>query len=97
MKSAAQLIVDAAVRHLLTRLLHDLERFAIARASVRAKQELEGHRGRKFRRAAKAAVRRVERSSEAHKGRVELIKRQPSGVRFGDRDTPDLADDVIGR
>src|SRR5829696_4157739 len=71
MKTAAELIVDTAGRHLPARVAHHLEGLAIAGASVCAEQEFERHRGWKLRRAAETAVNRIVISDYAGVSSVE--------------------------
>ena len=71
MKTAAELIVDAAVRHFLTGVTNDFERIAIACASMCAEQKLQCHCRRKFWRTTEAAVHRVVTPDDAGVRRIE--------------------------
>ena len=68
-EAAAQLIVDAAVGHVVERDAHDREglRIAVAREGAQAEVELE--RMRELGRGAKAAVHAIERALQARPGR----------------------------
>src|SRR5262249_4503615 len=75
METAADVIVDAARRHLLERQGHHLEGPRLSRATVVAEQEVEVRGARELRPAPEAAVHGVEASGEpvervAERGRV---------------------------
>ena len=55
-KTAAELIVDAAFSHFATASIDDFQRLFSACAVIDAKQEVERHRWWKFRSAAKTAI-----------------------------------------
>src|SRR3982751_3556039 len=71
MKTAAELIVHAAVRHLVAGVADDFERFTITRARMSAQQEFEGHGRRKLGSAAEAAVYRIVTSHHADVSSIE--------------------------
>src|ERR1700694_507243 len=88
-KTAAKLVGDTAFGHTRERDRGDLERALVAARSVATKAGFELERVRKFRRAAKASVNRVERARERGERELGRIDRQRSArvlrIRVGKR------------
>ena len=72
MEAAANLIVHAAIGHLVERKCRHFERVGILRAMVIPQQEIDAHAGRKFRRAAESAF--ALGSNAAREGARRLIQ-----------------------
>jgi hypothetical protein len=75
-EAAAQLVVDAAARHLHQRRVHHPPRIGIVAAAREAKHEFPDHRLREFRRAAEPAMLFVELRRHALKCREEDLVAQ---------------------
>ena len=65
MKAAADLIVHSAVGHLVERQRDHVQRMLIAGSMVIAQQKIDAHARRKLRRAAEAALTRIEAAAHA--------------------------------
>src|ERR1044072_6588899 len=74
MKTAAELIVHAAIRHLRARIANHVERVGVASARIGAQKELERHCWWKLRRAAKTAVYRIVISDHAGVSGVKQLR-----------------------
>src|SRR6185295_4456040 len=74
MKTAAELIVNAAIRHFHARVADHLESVTIAGACGSAQHELERHCGWKFWSTAEAAVNRIVISDHSGVSRVEQLR-----------------------
>ena len=79
-EAAAQLVVDAAVRHPVEGDGHHPERRLVPVVAPTPKEELQGHGGRKLGRRTESAMRGVEAGRQASNGLIELS-------RFGGRAT----------
>ncbi len=73
-EAAAELVVEATARHRLAGRLHHLQCALGAGAGVVAQQELQHHRRRELRRAAEAAVPRVELAGQPEQCRAHLLR-----------------------
>ena len=71
-EAAAEMIVDAALAHALERVLDGLEKSRIAGTQASPPQHLQDRRLRKLRRAAQAAVDRIEHIADLPRGGVKL-------------------------
>ncbi len=79
-EASAEMVVDAAVRHLLERELDHEERVGPVRARVMAQQEVHDHTCRELGRAAEAALLRVERPRDVGERLVERLLVEPAAL-----------------
>ena len=73
-EAAAEMIVNAALAHMLERVLDRLEETRVAAARPGAPEEFEDRALRKFGRAAQTAVDGIEHVADLHRRRVELLE-----------------------
>ncbi len=78
-KAAADLVVHSPRRHPVERRLDHPARLRVAGAQPAAEEQLEAHRGGKFRRAAEAALDRVELAGDRRMGALEDGRQRSSG------------------
>jgi hypothetical protein len=97
MKTAAELVINAAVRHFHAGFQNNIQSRLIFRAVKISQKEFQRHRSREFRRAAKTPVGRVKSADKTLKSRIELFRRESDGRQFRESDAPHFAQNVICR